>query len=387
MLSGAFVEMHPFRIHIMKLLDRYIIEPICLLVSFFYRLKTQRQDLKRAGSILLIKLWGLGNMVLLAPIAEGFKARYDGAEIYLLTLGLNRQIAGNLPFFKKVYYVRPSVSVFNLAAEFLRHLVSFRKMRVGLLVNFEILNRASALFGLFSGAGRRFGFKIDGSSANHFYTGIVNVDANTHTSRNYCSLAASAGVLIENYRYFNPLKAMPAGLLKNYKTHSHIVAMHIGSGANFTGKRWKNANFAKLADMLISEHNCKVIFTGTGAEAGLIEDTINKMKYRQADNFCDRFSIAEFCQFLSGCRLFVSNDTGPLHLAAAAGVNTAAFYGPTSPLNYRNLNANSACFYKPTKCSPCLTHLNGKTSLCRSPVCLDRITPEEAFFELSKRFF
>ena len=165
-----------------------------------------------------------------------------------------------------------------------------------------------------------------------------------------------------------------------------IVVLPIGSGENFKGKRWKDTNFARLADKLIEKHNLNIVYTGVQKERKLIENTILKMKHK-ALNLCGQFTLPELVEFLRCCYLFISNDTGPLHIAISLGINTVGLYGPMSPRQYGSLNHNSLSFYKPVGCNPCLTDLNYKTSLCKKSRCLEQITVQEVLEKISEKFF
>lgn len=86
----------------------------------------------------------------------------------------------------------------------------------------------------------------------------------------------------------------------------------------------------------------------------------------------------------------VSNDTGPVHLAAAVRTPVVAFYGPNTPRLYGPLGDDHRALYRPLPCSPCLTNQNGKSSRCQLPLCIRRIAVDEAWLAvhelLARRF-
>jgi heptosyltransferase-2 len=205
-------------------------------------------------------------------------------------------------------------------------------------------------------------------------------------------LGRKAGIYIDRYKYIPPYidptyKEKVKKILKEYGLgDKKIVVLHAGCGENFKGKRWGKENFAILADRLADTYDIDIVYTGVKNENELIADIASKMRHK-ALNLCDKFTLKELTEFLKYCLLFISNDTGPLHIAISVGINTVGLYGPMNPLQYGSLNNNSLSFYKPMRCSPCLTDLNNKTSFCKKSICLDKISPEEVFEKISTSFF
>lgn len=385
------------KIYIMKLLDRYMNEIICSIIvawnNFFIKGKDNIASTYSVHKILLIKLWGVGNITILLPIVKSFKERYEDAELFLLTYDLNKGLTNSLPFITKTFYVKfpQNRNIINVIKEFLKYLGIFRKEQIDLLVNFESNNRILAMLSYFIGAKVRIGFNTFGSKSNYLYTDLVDINHLEHVSKNYLRLAQKADVKIEKYQYLNIAKFLPESdkvkrLIQQQRLSGNIIVLHIGSSENFKGKRWPNSNFARLADMLAEKYHCVIIFTGTEAEKEIIEEAINSMKC-PALNLCGKLSMEEFIKLLTNCYLFISNNTGPLHIASSIGLNTVGLYGPTNPSNYCNLNNNSINFYKSLYCSPCLTETNVKTSFCKNNICLDTISVKEVFERIIEKFF
>jgi len=383
------------KINITKTLDRYISEIISFhLLLFYYLRKLGHINIERRPvleKILLIKLWGMGNVTALLPIIKKFKEQYADADLFFLTFDLNKGLADNLPYIKKTFYVTFSTDIRKIIKEFYRYLIILRKLEIDLLVNFEASNRLSVIFSYLSKAKYIVSFKIPCSVTNHFYSSTVDTNSFNHVSEDYRRLAQKAGVMMGKYEYINLREYISPSrevkqILEKYELKGKIVAMHVGSSDNFKGRRWRKENFAKLADMLIVKHGCAVALTGTRSEKSLVEDAIGLAKNKIV-NLCDELSVQDLIYFLSYCHLFISNDTGPLHIAASLGINTVGFYGPSNPRTCCNLNDNSISFYKATSCSPCLTNLNAKTSFCKNHICLDSISVEEVFLKITEKFF
>lgn len=101
-----------------------------------------------------------------------------------------------------------------------------------------------------------------------------------------------------------------------------LVVLHPGAGD--PQRRWPPEKFAAVGDALASAH-AHVVVTGTREEQALVEEVVRTMK-AEAQNICDRISLGGLAGLFSRCRVVVSNDSGPLHLAAAVGAATVGIY-------------------------------------------------------------
>jgi ADP-heptose:LPS heptosyltransferase len=340
--------------------------------------------------ILFIKMWGIGNIVLLLPILKKVRERYSDSKIYFLTLESNKGFLENSPYLTDVFYF--TTNLFKIPIDFLKYVLIVKKLKIDLLLNFEQCNRFSIIFSYLTASESRIGFEIKRCYYNSLYTKTIKNNPELHVSENFTELARRAEIDIHRYKYASPYiddvsKEKVKKILKEFDLEDkRMVVLHAGCGENFKGKRWKKDNFTMLADKLVETYSIAVVFTGTENEKKLIESIISNMRYK-ALNLCGKFTLKELAEFLRYCYLFISNDTGPLHIAISLGINTVGLYGPMNPLQYGSLNNNSLSFYKPIGCNPCLTDLNNKTSFCKKSRCLDQITHEEVMKKISTRFF
>jgi len=147
----------------------------------------------------------------------------------------------------------------------------------------------------------------------------------------------------------------------------------INPGANWYLKRWPKEYWARLADSLISEWGAKVIITGSPNDISLAEDIRGLMKAKPiiAAGLFNLKQLAVLCKRLD---LFITADTGPLHIANSVGSKKIiALFGPTSPkITGPYPDKNIIILSKGVGCKiPCyIVH-------CRENRCMKAITPEE----------
>lgn len=147
-----------------------------------------------------------------------------------------------------------------------------------------------------------------------------------------------------------------------------LVILHPGSGDS--ARDWSIQNFGDLARVLKND-GCSVVVTGSASERSLVDEVVRRSK-GTAVSSAGRLSLKELAAFIGSSRLFVSNSTGPLHIAAAMGTPVIAFYPPIqecSPRRWGPLTEKKAVFTADNAlCERC------KGGPCRGNDCMDQIT-------------
>lgn len=131
----------------------------------------------------------------------------------------------------------------------------------------------------------------------------------------------------------------------------------INPGATYgSAKRWYPEKFAEVAVALSAQYNI-VIFGGPGEVdiANDIESELKKENIVNVVNLAGQTSIKVLCQKIGGLDLFITGDSGPMHVAAAFKVSTVAIFGPTNDKETSQWhNTNSLIVKKEMACAPCM---------------------------------
>ena len=126
----------------------------------------------------------------------------------------------------------------------------------------------------------------------------------------------------------------------------------INPGAAFgTAKRWFSSRFAEVGRALAAQGAAVVLF-GAASERRLAEEVAASVG-PAAVSTAGRTSLSEFLELVAGCDLFLTNDSGTMHLAAAAGVPVLAIFGATDEVATAPLGPRVRIIRKPVPCSPC----------------------------------
>lgn len=148
----------------------------------------------------------------------------------------------------------------------------------------------------------------------------------------------------------------------------------LNPGAAFgSAKRWFPERYAEVADRLIEEMGAEIVLLGSSSEEPIAYKVRESMK-RTPRFLVGRTSLSDLIGILARCRLFLGNDSGPMHLSAALGVPLVAVFGSTDEVATGPFSENAAVLHKHVECSPCL--------LRECPIdlrCFDRIHSGEVY--------
>jgi heptosyltransferase-2 len=151
----------------------------------------------------------------------------------------------------------------------------------------------------------------------------------------------------------------------------HAVRIAVGAGASYgSAKCWPPDRFAETLNHLQAQSDADVILFGTPAEA-MVSTAIAGGLRRPAIDLTGKTAIAELPALLSQCHLFLGNDSGAMHVAAAVGLPVVAVFGPTDPHGTAPVTPRSSIVQEKPYCSPCF--------LRRCPTdhrCMTKISPE-----------
>ena len=151
----------------------------------------------------------------------------------------------------------------------------------------------------------------------------------------------------------------------------HALRVAIGAGASYgSAKCWPPARFAELANRLHSREDADVILFGAAAESAVSSAIAAHMR-RSPIDLTGKTPIADLPALLSQCHLFIGNDSGAMHVAAAVGLPVVAVFGPTDPFGTAPVTPRCTVVQEKPYCSPCF--------LRRCPTdhrCMTKVTPD-----------
>ncbi|MDD5156432.1 lipopolysaccharide heptosyltransferase II [Sulfurimonas sp.] len=176
-----------------------------------------------------------------------------------------------------------------------------------------------------------------------------NIKTNKHLSKQYAELAMTNTDLWDGNTPKLKLYIEPKNLEKQ--------TLGINAGATYgSAKRWYPERFAQVAHELSNRYDI-VIFGGPNETemANEIESYLKQYGVKNYTNLAGKTTIKELCENIGGCSLFITNDSGPMHVAAAYGVPSVSIFGPTKHTETSQwMNERSKIVRHEMECSPCM---------------------------------
>ncbi len=160
--------------------------------------------------------------------------------------------------------------------------------------------------------------------------------------------------------------------LEGHGIPEHIPLVGLHPGAKNTFKQWPPTCFIEVGKRLIQHLGCQILVTGDRAEALLILEIASKIP--GAIPVAGELNLPTFTALLKKMKVFITNDTGPMHLAFAAKTPTVAIFGPTDPNLCGPFHiSNATVLSAPKTCKPCLK------KNCIEPFCLLQVGPNAVY--------
>jgi len=337
--------------------------------------------------ILFIKLSAIGDVVQTLPALEAIKKTFPDSEIDWVVEEAAAGILEGHPLIRRLMVARRKTWVAMLARPktFLRGLRSIRgflkelrSVQYDIAIDFQGLLKSGIIIGL-SRAERKIGFDRTRELSYLFLNErLPAYDIEKHALERYLDVAKYLGA-----GDLSPACTLPIERERAIMEERLAQIVRPGSGlvvinpmARWQTKLWQEEKFALLADRLIAERGATVIFTGAAGDREVIARIMAKMAGR-ALNWAGSTSLKDTAALAALADLFITTDTGPMHLAAAAGGRVVALFGPTAPWRTGPHGRGHIVVRKAISCSPCF----GRT--CSEGMrCMEAITVEDVMAQL-----
>jgi heptosyltransferase-2 len=229
----------------------------------------------------------------------------------------------------------------------------------------------AAVMAVLAGIPRRAGYRTDGRGLL-LNAGVPAVDKKhgLHHVDYYLRMLGHLGFAVDNRQPSLALAAEEEQWGDRCLAPGDWVAVNPGASYG-AAKRWIPERFAAVADELSEEYGVKVVLTGGSGEREIGADIERAMRNVPL-NLIGCTSVRELMAVLARCRLMVTNDSGPMHIAAAFGVPTVAVFGPTDYTTTSPFGENCRIVRGVVDCAPCM--------LRECPIdhrCMERITADD----------
>ncbi len=307
------------------------------------------QQLGNHKKILIVKPSSLGDIIHSLPFLNVLKECYPSAEIHWVVSDSLKEILEGNSMINKLWLIQKDKwkkisHIIKTSKEFKSLYKSLRNEEFDLVIDLQGLLR-SGLISWATHAPKIVGFKEAREGSPFFYTHHVKGGRDIHAVDRYLRIAKYLSCEIKNIQF--PLH-VDNGLSSNIDKILPDRYAVIVPGTRWKTKRWPPENFGYVA----SRFHIDSVILGSNDDIEIAEIVL-KYSQGKAISLTGKTSLSELIAIINKADFMLTNDTGPMHIAAALNVPVFALFGPTDPEKTGPYGKGHTIIKSEKDCSPC----------------------------------
>ena len=324
----------------------------------------------RKVRILVIRPGGIGDLVLLYPALRVLKEGLDNPDIDVLAEKRNAGLLMGCPYTKRffLYDLRPPIELFNAL-----------RNDYDIVIDTEQWHRLTAAVSYLTRAPIRVGFATN--ERGGLFTHPVSYNQDEYEVHSFLNLVTA--ITGERYKFNEnePFIPIDSGLISGIREgvmefrRRWTALIGVFCGATIPERRWGLINFAELSKML-SNNGFGTVLVGGRSDVKEMKNFEELVGSEKVLNLVGKTSLMETAALISLLDIFVSGDSGIMHIAYGVGAPTVSLFGAGIQKKWAPIGENHITINKNLPCSPCTSF--GYTPRCPYDVrCLKEITVED----------
>jgi len=293
----------------------------------------------------------IGDAVMATPALSALGRRFPSADIALLARPTIAALFEAHPGIdRRILYERPGRH--DGLGGLVRLTRALRRERFDLAVLFQNAFEA-ALIAVAAGIPKRIGYARDGRRflLTESYLGASAPHHQRAAYLHLMTLCGADGADASPRLWVRPEERAEAARIAGWSEMGTGVCINPGA-AYGPAKQWASERFAAVADGLVRRFGIRVVIVGSAAEREIAE-AVRRAMTAPAVVLAGQTTVRQMMGLLACCRLLVTNDSGPMHVAAALGTPVVAIFGPTDPTATSPAGAPCVIVQQPVDCAPC----------------------------------
>ena len=324
--------------------------------------------------ILIIKIGALGDVILSVPSLRAVRNAYPGAFLSVLVGSESRRVLKKCPYIDELILYDKETK--DRGIEGLIKIAGVVRQK-----NFDMSldlqnNKASHIIAWLGAVPKRYGY---GNNKLGFLLneGLRFIKIGVGPVEEQFRVLKKAG--INTIGVSKRLEIWPGkddfeyvdGLLKDAWMSKDQVLVGINIGSSWDTKRWPLRYYARLSDLLGGK-DIRVVITGSGEEEAIASDII-KLTHSKIINAAGRTNVTQLAALIKRCRVYITGDSAPMHLASSMGTDFIALFGPTDHKRHYEATDKGTVLQKKVNCGPCYK------ATCKKIVCMEKIGVDEVY--------
>lgn len=368
----------------------YLLKTIHWLLRLGHRPTPSPQNVR---NVLVVKCFGMGSVLLARPLLAQIRQNFPNAKISFLTFDSNRGLVDLLPEIDQAYYLSTE-GMLAFGRSTLASLHALNRAHVDLSFDLEFFSKFTSFCALAVAAPWRVGFYLEADWRQNVYTHSAYLNSFHHVTLVFLSQLAYALAPPEQVNLELPItdpdvlaRQVPpldssvadeeraAQVLERFEA-KRVIGINPNAGELSSMRKWPRDRYAELIDQILQEDaEAAVVVLGGSADCDYVRPLVDRFgENGRVVNACGTLTIAQLMPLLKRLSLVISNDSGPVHMAALMGTDTISIFGPETPRLYRPVGVGShQVLYRGIYCSPCLNVYNDKTTACTDNICVKGI--------------
>ena len=328
--------------------------------------------------ILIIRLDRLGDVILSTPVLTALRQRFPHAFLAMMVRPACQDVVQGHPSVNEVILYEKE-GIHRSVPATIRFARGLRRYAFDTALILHPTNRSHWIPWL-AGIPVRIGYDRKCGRLLTHRIAHQKQEGTKHEAVYTLELLASFGITPPHPRPVMPIQRRAVerieALLReaSIRETDQLVAIH--PSASCVSKRWMPERFAQVADRLVEEQRMRICLIAGPDDARYARWTAQAMRQPALD-CAGRLSVGELAALLQRCRLLISNDSGPVHVAAAVGTPVVDIFGRNqrglSPLRWGPLGEGHVVLHKEVGCVTCLAHDCDIEFLCLTELSVEEV--------------
>ena len=335
-------------------------------------------------NVLILQTSFLGDTVLTLPLISEVRRRFPVKRLSVLCLSASRELLQDHPAIDEIIaYDKKSADRGWRGLQRTAARLKEKNFTVALTPHKSM---RSALILYLANIPHRVGFRE--SRGWFLFHQRAARDRNLHDVERNLSVLRAYGLAPEDCQRTIelPVNAAVQGVvdqkLQDFGIDESGPIIGLSPGSVWPTKRWSPEGFARLIQML-RQQGCQVLLFG-GADDAAVVDDVQRQCGRVAVNLVGEIGLRELPAAISRCSVFVTNGSGPMHIAVARRIPTVALFCATTPdLGFYPYTDNAIVVQRQLSCRPCASH-GGRRCPLGTEDCIHQIRPEIVLHAVDK---
>ena len=311
---------------------------------FFFSKKFKKLKIEEVKNIAVIRLDHIGDSILTFPFFDNLRKEFPKAKITVITRPANKDILEYNKSIDEIITINPPW--FSRSKKRYSELLRFARdnyKQFDLLFELHSDPRNILLASLISKFSVGYGIRGFGFLLNRV---VEYVDEKKHMIQR--NLDILEGIGMKTYFSYPSIKLQKEETEKAKKPlinnfiNQKIVCVSVGAGRK--DKYWLNEKWAKLCNILMRDYGATIIFTGDAKEEKNIAEIKNKLNSNKYVDLCSKTNLKKLCAIIKNCKLVISPDSAPIHIAKALSISSIALFNKEDPLVWGYGDKNVSVF-------------------------------------------